>query len=185
MAYAEHFTSTWSAALTTPNPSNTYGYMALYGVSCTGATCETVGEADPNSGGEQPLAELLNGSTWKYQPLPNSYYQDPFGNALSGVSCTAANACTAAGSTGYASTIAYRFTGSWAVQGTPPFSPDLAAGRLFGGVVRSGDRLHRGRDVRRRGLDQVGRMGEPDARAPAESPVGGLRERRRRVVHGG
>ncbi len=128
LAYAEHFTSTWSAALTTPNPSNTYGYMALYGVSCTGATCETVGEADPNSGGEQPLAELLNGSTWKYQPLPNSYYQDPFGNALSGVSCTAANACTAAGSTGYASTIAYRFTGSWAVQGTPPFSPDLGQG---------------------------------------------------------
>jgi hypothetical protein len=126
LAFAEHFSSTWSAALTTPNPSNTYGYMALYGVSCTGATCETVGEADPNSGGEQPLAELLNGSTWKYQSLPNSYYTDVFGNALNGVSCTAANACTAVGSTGYTSTIAYRFTSSWAVQGTPPFPPDLA-----------------------------------------------------------
>ena len=49
---------------------------------------------------QQPLAELLNGSTWKYQPLPSPGYQDPFGNALEGVSCTASNACTAGGVTG-------------------------------------------------------------------------------------
>jgi hypothetical protein len=126
LAFAERFTGTWGAALITPNPSNAYGYMALYGVSCTGATCETVGEADPASGGEQPLAELLSGSTWKYQPLPNSYYTDVFGNALYGVSCTASNACTAAGVTGGSFTSAYRFTGSWAVQGTPSPSPDFA-----------------------------------------------------------
>jgi hypothetical protein len=85
-----------------------------------------VGEADPVGGGAQPLAELLSGSTWKYQSLPSSGYQDPLYNVLEGVSCTAANACTAGGFGGEGSNLAYRYSGSWAGQATAPSSPDFA-----------------------------------------------------------
>jgi hypothetical protein len=77
-----------------PNPSGvTLAY--LNGVSCTASdACEAVGEYYE---GEDTLtlAESWNGTTWSEQSTPNP--TGATGNALEGVSCTAANACDAVG----------------------------------------------------------------------------------------
>ena len=68
----------------------------------TAATaCTAVGDYGNSSGNDVTLAERWNGSSWKIQPTPN-----PTGQAasvLSGVSCTAATACTAVGDYYYGS----------------------------------------------------------------------------------
>jgi hypothetical protein len=107
----------------TPNPSGccSGAYRShLSGVSCTAATaCTAVGPYSNSSGTGLTLAERWNGSTWKIQPTPN-----PAGatsSLLSGVSCTAATACTAVGdyinSSGKYLTLSERWNGSsWAIQ---------------------------------------------------------------------
>jgi hypothetical protein len=67
----------------------------LSGVSCTAAgACTAVGYHD-GAAGQVPFADAWNGTTWTVQPTP-----EPAGSVsgiLSGVSCPAASACTAAG----------------------------------------------------------------------------------------
>ena len=106
----------------TPNPSGAT-YSRLYGVSCTAATdCTAVGFYLNSSGTEVTVAERWNGSSWAIQPTPN--HTGATSSVLSGVSCTAATACTAVGyytnSSGTSLTLAERWNGtSWAIQPTP------------------------------------------------------------------
>ena len=182
-AFAEHFTGTWSAALATPNPSNTYGYMALYGVSCTGATCETVGEADPNSGGRAAAgraAERLDMEVPAASELvlPGSLRQRTEWRLVHGRQRLHRRRLDRIHVDDRVPV--HRLVGG---SGHPVVPAGPRAERLLSGVVRRRDRLHRGRDLRRRRLDQFGRMGEPDARAPAESLVLRRAERRRGRMH--
>ena len=85
----------WSIQ-TTPTPAGATGGL-LSSVSCTAAdVCTAVGYYVNSSGDRVTLAEAWNGTSWTVQTTPN-----PTGattSALSGVSCTAADACTAVGS---------------------------------------------------------------------------------------
>jgi hypothetical protein len=66
----------------------------LDGVSCTSATvCVAVGSYQKSSGPTFTLAEVRSGNTWSVQPSHNL----PGSNALTAVSCSSANSCTAAG----------------------------------------------------------------------------------------
>jgi hypothetical protein len=105
----------------TPNPTGAT-YNTLLGVSCTSATaCTAVGYYD-SGGAQMTLAERWDGTSWTIQPTPN-----PTGgtfNSLSGVSCTSATACTAAGSylnsaESYV-TLVERWDGTgWTIQPSP------------------------------------------------------------------
>ena len=118
---AERWNGTSWVTQTTPNPSGAT-YSALSGVSCTTASACTAVGYSYNSAGEVMVAERWNGTSWATQTTPH-----PSGakySALSGVSCTAASACTAVGNyTNSASTqvtLAERWNGtSWATQTTP------------------------------------------------------------------
>jgi hypothetical protein len=94
---------------------------------CAAGACEAIGyQASSSSSG--PLAEAWNGTAWAAQvtPLPAS----AVAGSLAGVSCTSADACTAAGYYFNASetelTLAEVWNGtSWTVQSTPnPYPAD-------------------------------------------------------------
>jgi hypothetical protein len=119
----------------TPDPSGAT-YSTLYGVSCTAATaCTAVGYYQNSSDTVVTLAERWNGASWVIQPTPS-----PAGatySVLSGVSCTAAKACTAVGyyqnSSHTVVTLAERWNGSsWVIQSTPNHSG--ATGSYLSGV---------------------------------------------------
>jgi hypothetical protein len=106
----------WSI-VPSPNPKNGQ-LLQLDGVSCLAAGCEAVGSYANKLGAIVTLAERWNGRTWSIQHSPN-----PPGalTGLGGVSCSAADACTAVGSydnsTGQTLTTALRWDGTaWAVQ---------------------------------------------------------------------
>jgi hypothetical protein len=93
--------TTWSI-VASPNTTTTQDNV-LYGVSCTSASasaCTAAGYAS-NGSYQQTLIEEWNGTTWSIVPSPNTTTAQD--NVLSGVSCTSASACTAAG---------YYYTGS-------------------------------------------------------------------------
>ena len=85
--------SSWQLQ-TTPNPTGTTT-SDLKGVSCTSATaCIAVGSF-LNAQGEFIVVEVWDGSSWQLQTTPNP---TPSGSeSLTGVSCTSATTCTAAG----------------------------------------------------------------------------------------
>jgi hypothetical protein len=86
---AEQWNGTSWAIQPTPIPAGAYT-SALSSVSCAAASaCIAVGV----SGLSNPLAEQWNGASWTIQPTPG-------GGPLHGVSCPAANACTAVGGLG-------------------------------------------------------------------------------------
>ena len=96
----------------TPNPTGAASSV-LSGVSCAATVCTAVGNYVNGSGNQMTLAEQWNGSAWTIQSTPN-----PTGatsSRLSGVSCTAANGCTAVGdyvnSLGTDVTLAERYSG--------------------------------------------------------------------------
>jgi hypothetical protein len=80
-----------------PTPNEKWAAASyLDGVSCTSATaCTAVGSSDKGNK-SRTLVEAWNGRTWAIQTTPNQNGADV--NGLSGVSCTSATACTAAGS---------------------------------------------------------------------------------------
>ncbi len=121
----------------TPNPTGTKGSV-LSGVSCaTAEACSAVGHYTNSSGVEVTLAEVWNSKKWSIQESPN-----PTGAksaALSGVSCTAAEACTAVGyyvtSGGVEETLAEVYTSTskkWAIQESP--NPTGAKSAALSGV---------------------------------------------------
>jgi hypothetical protein len=113
----------------TPNPPVRNGFLTA--ASCTGsAVCAAVGSYENRSGVVVTLAEARHGAGWRIQATPS-----PAGaiwSRLFGVSCTAADACTAVGwyqtSTGVR-TLAERWDGtSWRIQATAGPAGDPAAG---------------------------------------------------------
>ena len=86
---AEQWNSTAWALQPAPIPSGTSS-SAFSAVSCpTETACMTVGVSSLSD----PLAERWNGAAWTIEPTPG-------GGSLNGVSCPAANACTAVGGLG-------------------------------------------------------------------------------------
>ena len=112
--------SAWSV-LPVPTPA---GGGALDGVSCSAATaCTAVGghRFSPQGLSVLTLAERWNGTAWSIQPTPTPLGAGDAG--LNGVSCPAANACTAAGAFGNppgSNTLAEHWDGTaWSIQPTP------------------------------------------------------------------
>ena len=114
----------------TPNPLVPTASIAS--VSCPSATtCTAVGQYFDPAGYWATLAEARNGTTWAVAPTSNP----PAGATevtLSGVSCTAADACTAAGfyvnSGTDTVTLAEAWNGAtWNVQPTPESQAPSAA----------------------------------------------------------
>ena len=129
---ASALAATWSIQ-PTPTPTGATS-SALSGVSCTATNaCVAVGEYGNSSGVEATLADSWNGTTWTLQTTPN-----PAGattSALSGVSCTAASACTAVGyyvdASGVDMTLVERWSGTaWLIQ--PSANP--TGGGVLSGV---------------------------------------------------
>jgi hypothetical protein len=101
--------SSWSIV---SSPDNGTGANSLDGVSCPSASsCTAVGSYETASGVAQTLAEAWDGTTWSIQTSPNLTLGN---NALVGVSCLSASACTAAGdaysSTGNQYTLIERYS---------------------------------------------------------------------------
>jgi hypothetical protein len=79
-----------------PNPTSSEG-SSLLGVACTSATsCTAVGQYSVSIP-SLTLAEAWNGAAWILQSTPDNAYAGQ--NILNGVSCGAAQACTAVGVT--------------------------------------------------------------------------------------
>jgi hypothetical protein len=94
--FAEQWNGTsWRVTtLATPAGATT---TDVAGVSCASAHyCVAVGYDNTSTGEAQPLAEAWNGTAWHVQKV--TLPAKAQGATLSGVSCTAANACTAGGS---------------------------------------------------------------------------------------
>jgi hypothetical protein len=113
---------TW-AIQSAPSPTGAR-FSVLSGVSCTaGNACVAVGSYADGSGLPLTLAEVWNGSSWTIQSTPNP--TSPVGGSLSGVSCTASDACTAVGNAGDGTgindaTLVERWDGSaWTIQPSP------------------------------------------------------------------
>ena len=111
--------SAWSV-LPVPTPA---GGGALDGVSCSAATaCTAVGGSrfSPQGLSVLTLAERWNGTAWSIQPTPTPLGAGDAG--LSGVSCPATTACTAAGAFGNppgSNTLAEHWDGTaWSIQPT-------------------------------------------------------------------
>jgi hypothetical protein len=137
------FAERWANGRWTLSPTATLPAGAsdgqLSGVSCSSANaCIAVGSytASGTSGPAAfPLAERWNGLAWMMQsvPIPSG----AAGGNLFGVSCTAANACTAVGTAGPNGgplvTLVERWNGSkWVVQPTP--NPAGATESFLNGV---------------------------------------------------
>jgi hypothetical protein len=106
-------------------------FSELNGVTCTAAnSCIAVGDFVNSSGADVTLAERWNGSNWAIQPTPNPSGARSF-SVLTGVSCTARDACVASGAWD-AGAFAERWNGtSWSVQAVPnPAGAQFA--QLFG-----------------------------------------------------
>jgi hypothetical protein len=110
----------WTIQATPSPPGSTDSVLSA--VSCTAASaCTAVGYYIDSATDTVPLAEAWNGTTWTIQPT-----RSPPGspdNVLSGVSCTAPDACMAVGSfisDQAAGTLAEAWNGtSWTIQPTP------------------------------------------------------------------
>jgi hypothetical protein len=107
-------------------------FSELNAVTCTAATsCMAVGDYVNSSGLDVTLAERWNGARWAIQPTPNPSGAQSF-SALSGVSCTARDACEASG-TSDVGAFAERWNGTrWRLQAVPP--PRGAQFALLSGV---------------------------------------------------
>jgi hypothetical protein len=94
VALAERWNGSAWALQTTPDPAGST-LNELSGISCAGpATCTAVGYASTPMG-LATLAEAWNGASWVMQTTPT--ISGASSSELSGVSCTAADSCTAVG----------------------------------------------------------------------------------------
>jgi hypothetical protein len=118
-ALAERWNGRAWSVVPIPNPGGGR-LVALNGLSCQAAACEAVGEYVNQAGTVVTLAEHWDGQMWSIQRTPN-----PPGPGtlltVSGVSCSAASACTAVGNfqngKGQTLTTAERWNGTaWTLQ---------------------------------------------------------------------
>ncbi len=131
---AERWNGTKWSMQRTRNPKGGSG-SALYGVSCVAVrACTAVGSYF-NGRATATLAERWNGTRWSAERTPNP--KGARDSELYGVSCTAADACTAAGyyinrSDTALRTLAERWNGTkWSIQRTPN-PTGVTDTRLFG-----------------------------------------------------
>jgi hypothetical protein len=95
------FSEAWNGKTWTikaaPRPNGTT-FSSVDGVSCPSArVCVAAGDYElHNSSNSLTLAEAWNGRSWRIKPTPNPTH-GVNGSRLSGVSCSAANACMAVG----------------------------------------------------------------------------------------
>jgi hypothetical protein len=117
---------TWSgSAWTLQSSPNTPGVLisAFNAVSCaTAGACVAVGVHDTAAGGNVALAEGWDGTHWTMQSTPRVSHA--LTASLAGVSCSAADACTAVGSfdnaSGMQMPLAERWNGAtWSIQPVP------------------------------------------------------------------
>ncbi len=95
LTLAESWNGTEWTIQTIPNPTGAKA-SSLNSLSCASSlACAAVGSYVSNSNSEMTLAEVWNGTSWAMQLTPNP--SGAKGSALSGVSCTSAILCTAAG----------------------------------------------------------------------------------------
>lgn len=98
MTLAEVWNGTSWAIQDTPSPAGATEGSALIGVSCpSAADCTAAGSSTDGSGNTTTLAEQWNGSAWTIQSTPNESSGAPLHNDLWGVSCAAADSCSATG----------------------------------------------------------------------------------------
>jgi hypothetical protein len=131
---AERWNGTAWSIQRTPNRPNAAGVTVnrLAGVSCPAASACTAVGSYQNGDQTFPLAERWNGTTWSLQPIPSP--PGAFTSRLTAVSCSAATACTAVGTSnghGEDLPLAERWNGTtWTIQPVP--SPTDEGGKLFG-----------------------------------------------------
>lgn len=120
---AEGWNGTKWSIQPTPNPTQT-DFASLAGVDCTGpSACLAVGGTDQGT-----LAESWDGTSWSIDPTPTA----SSGGMFFGISCPAANTCTAVGFTFNSAggmLLAERWNGTeWRVQPTPllPAAHDIS-----------------------------------------------------------
>ncbi len=108
----------------TPNPAGAASMVSLGGVSCSADdACTAVGYSIKKlTGANLTLIEAWNGTAWKIQKTPKS--AGATASELNGMSCSAADACTAVGdspdSSGSEETLVEAWNGtSWKIQKTP------------------------------------------------------------------
>ncbi len=173
---AEVWNGTAWTIQSTPNPTGSSSMIAFGGVSCSAAAaCTAVGYSIKKlTGANLTLSETLNGTAWKIQTTPN-----PAGataSELNGMSCSAADACTAVGyspdSEGSDETLIEQWNGSaWKIQKQPELHEHVARR----GFVQRRERMHRRRH--RILLRALGRSLERDR---LEDPAHPQPRRRRR-----
>ena len=130
----------WDGRTWTPQPvpAPAGGPGQMHSVACASAkSCVAAGvnyapgaEGAPGAGRQWPASVVWNGSTWKLAPVPRPR-QAKDGAYLYGVDCSAATACTAAGSytpgTEGGPTMAGRWNGTfWSLQDSKTPSGDTA-----------------------------------------------------------
>ena len=108
------------------------GFDQLQSVSCSATTaCTAVGGAENSKGQEVALTEAWNGAGWTVQSVPSP--KGSTGDWLSGVSCTAVNACVAVGSSHTAASMQTALIEmwdgtSWSIQPAPMPSASFSSG---------------------------------------------------------
>lgn len=131
MPLAERWNGSMWAIQPVPLPSGAIS-TALTSVSCTGMqSCMAVGATNPSTSGQQPQAAAWNGTAWTAQMLPVP--PGAVSTSLTGVSCSASNACTAVGRYLDLSDVTWplieRWNGSdWSIQPAPRGSRSTLAG---------------------------------------------------------
>ena len=123
MAVGDYTAALWNGSSWHPEtlPSAGTSNPYLSGLSCSGSTCIAVGTTGSTN---QALAERWDGQKWTILSTPS-----PSGKILRGVSCSAADACTAVGDgsvTGQfgEASVAERWNGTtWTLQPTPNLVP--------------------------------------------------------------
>jgi hypothetical protein len=130
------FTEVWTGKHWSIRPAEQIPGKAsqLVGVSCTSKVrCTAVGTIGDLVSVNSPLAERWNGKVWTIQSVPQPTGQPD--NALTGVGCSSAHACTAVGvyftATGPIFTFAESWNGrAWVLQST--VNPSKTSNSLLG-----------------------------------------------------
>ncbi len=141
LAETWEFNGTTSTILETLNPKEAKS-SSLSGVSCTSSeACTAAGHYVNSSSVEVTLAERWNGKTWAIQETANP--KEAKSSSLSGVVCTAAESCIAAGryvnSSSAEAALAEGWNGTaWSIKETP--TPKEASGSLPGVSCATGEK---------------------------------------------
>jgi len=132
MTLIESWNGTRWTVVHSPNPTPSSDTF-LSGVSCPAVNaCTAVGFYYFSARVIKTLAESWNGTRWSIVPSPNGPHPGNEGNALQGVSCLSARACTAVGSTGHKTLIESWNGTMWSIVPSPSRMPGTLLNVLHG-----------------------------------------------------